>query len=139
MQQERLARLESNLDHIQSAVTDLKAETRALDAKLDVIKDAINKVNTSRALDKVWDQVRGLNQYIDEEKPWEIAKTGDEDHLREVLAYQASCLLEIAELLRPFLPDTAAKIKAVFESGIVKPIDGTLFPKPEPTEKTEKK
>ena len=54
VQQERLARLESNLDHIQSSVTDLKAETRALDAKLDVIKDAINKVNTSRALDKVW-------------------------------------------------------------------------------------
>ena len=84
-----------------------------------------------RALDQIWDQVRGLNQYIDEEKPWDIAKQGDAEHLREVLAYQAGCLLEIADLLVPFLPDTAAKIKAVFETGVVKPIAGTLFPKTE--------
>jgi methionyl-tRNA synthetase len=91
-----------------------------------------------RAMDQIWDQVRGLNQYIDEEKPWELAKAGDEDHLREVLAYQASCLLEIADLLVPFLPDTAEKIKATFASGMVKPIDGTLFPKSEPAAKKKK-
>jgi methionyl-tRNA synthetase len=84
-----------------------------------------------RALDEVWEQVRGLNQYIDEEKPWVIAKDKDEDHLREVLAYLASALLEIAELLEPFLPETAGKIKAVFDEGIVRPIEGTLFPKQE--------
>jgi methionyl-tRNA synthetase len=89
-------------------------------------------------MDQIWDQVRGLNQYIDEEKPWELAKAGDEDHLREVLAYQASCLLEIADLLVPFLPDTAEKIKATFASGMVKPIDGTLFPKSEPAAKKKK-
>ncbi|MEO8104992.1 MAG: methionine--tRNA ligase [Candidatus Saccharibacteria bacterium] len=82
-----------------------------------------------RALDHVWEQVRGLNQYIDEEKPWTIAKTGDEDHLREVLAYLASNLLEIASLLEPFLPETALRIYNVFAEGIVRPIEGTLFPK----------
>jgi methionyl-tRNA synthetase len=82
-----------------------------------------------RALDEVWDQVRGLNQYIDQEKPWEIARSGDEDHLREVLAQQCGDLLEVATLLEPFLPTTAAKIKAVFETGIVKLPETTLFPK----------
>ncbi len=82
-----------------------------------------------KALDEVWEQIRGLNQYIEEEKPWTIAKAGDEDHLREVLAYQAGALLEIAELLEPLLPDTAAKIKAIFAKGIVQPTKGTLFPK----------
>lgn len=83
-----------------------------------------------RALEEVWEQVRGLNQYIEEEKPWEIAKNKDDaDHLREVLAYQASALLQIAELLEPFLPDTAAKIQAVFSEGLIRPIKGTLFPK----------
>ena len=90
---------------------------------------AIADCRFDRALDGVWDQVRGLNQYIDQEKPWEIAKTNDKDHLREVLANQASDLLEIAGLLEPFLPSTAVKIKHVFESGVVKPLDGTLFPK----------
>ena len=82
-----------------------------------------------RALDEVWEQVRGLNQYIDEAKPWMVAKENDEEHLREILAYQASSLIEIATMLEPFLPETATKIKAVFEEGIVRPIDGTLFPK----------
>lgn len=84
-----------------------------------------------RALDEVWEQVRGLNQYIDEEKPWKIAKDGDGDHLREVLAYQAGALLGIAGLLEPFLPETAGKIKIIFGDGVLHPIEGTLFPKHE--------
>lgn len=88
-----------------------------------------------RALDDVWEQVRGLNQYIEQEKPWAVAKTGDKEHLQEVLAYQASCLLEIADLLEPFMPETAAKIKHVFDEGIIRPIKDTLFPKHEATKK----
>ncbi|MGH7158246.1 MAG: methionine--tRNA ligase [Candidatus Saccharimonadales bacterium] len=102
------------------------------------VSEALQQCRFDRALDEIWTQVRGLNQYIDEEKPWEIAKTGDEDHLREVLAYQVGCLLEIADLLVAFLPDTAAKIKSIFQSGMLKPIDGTLFPKSETTEKPKK-
>lgn len=93
--------------------------------------EAMEVCKFDRALDEVWEQVRGLNQYIEEEKPWSIAKAGDEEHLREVLAYQASSLLEIASLLVAFLPDTAAKIQAIFSEGIVRPIEGTLFPKQE--------
>jgi methionyl-tRNA synthetase len=92
-------------------------------------QEAINACHFDRALDRVWDQVRGLNQYIDQEKPWEIAKLGDMDHLREVLAAQVADLLEIAKLLTPFLPETAEKITAIFGSGIVKPLETTLFPK----------
>ena len=92
---------------------------------------ALEQCKFDRALDEVWEQVRGLNQYIDETKPWQINKDGDADHLREVLAYQVSCLLEIAELLAPFMPETAQKIRHVFEDGVVRPIDGTLFPRKE--------
>lgn len=92
-------------------------------------EEALAACRFDRALDEVWEQVRGLNQYIDQEKPWMIAKENDADHLREILAYQASSLLGIATLLEPFLPETAAKIKAVFSEGIVRPIAGTLFPK----------
>lgn len=91
--------------------------------------EAIENCHFDRALDEVWEQVRGLNQYIDEEKPWEINKQGDTEHLREVLAYQVSCLLEIADLLVPFLPGTAAKIQEAFAEGLVNPIEGTLFPR----------
>jgi methionyl-tRNA synthetase len=92
-------------------------------------QQAIAECHFDRALDEVWERVRGLNQYIDEEKPWTIAKEGDEEHLREVLANQASDLLQIADLLEPFMPDTAVKIRNVFKDGVVRPIEGTLFPK----------
>lgn len=97
-------------------------------------EEAIEACRFDRALDEVWEQVRGLNQYIDEEKPWVIAKEDDPDHLREVLAYQASALLSIANLLEPFLPDTSSKIKGIFGQGKVVPIEGTLFPKHEASE-----
>lgn len=95
-------------------------------------RDALENCKFDRALDEVWEKVRGLNQYIDEEKPWEIHKTGDADHLREVLAYQASSLLQIADLLVPFLPDTATKISDLFNEGVIRPIKGSLFPRKDP-------
>ena len=90
---------------------------------------ALEDCKFDRALDEVWLQVRGLNQYIDETKPWGIAKTGDKEHLQDVLAYQVSCLLEIAELLAPFMPETAKKIQLIFAEGFLRPQEGTLFPR----------
>jgi len=92
---------------------------------------AMEECKFDRALDEAWEQVRGLNQYIEEQKPWEIAKGNDAAHLREVLAYQASCLLQIADLLEPFMPQTAVKIKHIFAEGVLRPSEGTLFPKTE--------
>ncbi len=93
------------------------------------VEEAIEQCRFDRALDEIWNQVRGLNQYIDEEKPWSLAKAGDVEHLREVLAYQVACLLEIADLLTPFLPETSAKIQGIFAEGTLHPIAGTLFPR----------
>ena len=96
---------------------------------------ALDQYHFDKALDHIWEQVRGLNQYIEEEKPWELNKRGEKEHLQEVLAYQVSCLLEIAELLQPFLPETALKIRHVFEEGFIRLTEGTLFPRieePEP-------
>ena len=91
--------------------------------------EAIAVCHFDRALDHVWEQVRGLNQFIDQEKPWEIAKTKDEEHLREVLSQQVGDLLEIAALLAPFLPTTSARIQQLFDDGLVHPQASTLFPK----------
>jgi methionyl-tRNA synthetase len=90
---------------------------------------AIEDCRLDKALDAVWLQIRGLNQYIEETKPWEVAKTDDKAHLQEVLAYQVGSIIEIADLLVPFLPTTAEKIKAIFESGTIKTPKTTLFPK----------
>ena len=91
--------------------------------------EALEQCKFDRALESVWSQVRGLNQLIDTHKPWEIAKSGDAEHLREVLADLVSDILEIADLLEPFMPSTAVKIRGIFETGLIRPLDGTLFPR----------
>lgn len=111
--------------YLQGVITEIPA------AEHDIAQyeEALDACRFDRALDEVWEQVRGLNQYIDQEKPWVIAKDKDPAHLREVLAYQASSLLSIAHLLEPFMPETAAKITAIFSADIIGPVEGTLFPK----------
>jgi len=91
--------------------------------------EALEKCRFDKALEEVWELIRGLNRYIEEQKPWEIAKNGETDHLREILAYQVSCILQVSELLQPFMPTTTLKIRHMFEEGIVHPINGTLFPR----------
>jgi methionyl-tRNA synthetase len=91
---------------------------------------AMEDCRFDKALEEVWEQVRGINKYIEEQKPWEIAKT-DSEHLKEVLAYQVSALLQIADLLEPFMPGSAQKIQGIFNEGVIRPIEGTLFPKKE--------
>jgi methionyl-tRNA synthetase len=79
--------------------------------------------------------VRSLNQYLEHVKPWEIAKQREKDpeaagHLEEVLAHAVSTLLQIADLLTPFMPATADAIRNLFESGVVPSGQASpLFPK----------
>jgi methionyl-tRNA synthetase len=82
-----------------------------------------------RALDYIWVKVRELNVYLEEVKPWELAKTGDNEHLQEVLAYAAASLRQIATLLWPFLPQTSEAITKIFEGTTVSKYSGVLFPK----------
>ena len=92
-------------------------------------KEFMDNCRFDRALDEVWAQIKGINQYIDETKPWEIAKEDDQDHLREVLAYITSSILEVSTLLMPFMPNTALVIKELFESDNITPPEKALFPR----------
>jgi len=96
--------------------------------------EAMENLEFNKAIDEVWNMVRSLNQYIDNVKPWEVAKGIGKDpeaepHLNEILAHCSGALLQIADLLIPFLPGTAANIHQIFESGVIKPSEAVLFPK----------
>jgi methionyl-tRNA synthetase len=97
-------------------------------------RDAMNSLNFNEALDHVWMMVRSLNQYLESVKPWEVAKTRETDpdsaaHLTEILATAVGTLMQIADQLVPFTPHTADVIHKMFETGVVVPQEGVLFPK----------
>jgi methionyl-tRNA synthetase len=93
--------------------------------------EAMESLQLDRALAEAWSLVRGLNQFIDQEKPWVLAKGGEADagQLSEVLAHAVTDLRQIADLIEPFLPPTAQKIRATFEGDRVHSEVGVLFPR----------
>lgn len=89
--------------------------------------ELMDKFEYSKAFDCVWNKIQGLNRKIDEEKPWSLAKNGKTEELNSCMVGLIYGLLEVNEMLRPFLPDAAEKIAAVFTDPI-EPGE-PLFPK----------
>lgn len=97
-------------------------------------REAMAEFEFNKALDITWNTVRALNQYLENVKPWMIAKQLGKDpdaesHLAEVLAHSASTLSQIADFITPFMPSTAEKIHQMFDSGVVPNTIEPLFPK----------
>lgn len=64
----------------------------------------------SEGLEYIGDIVRSANKYIEETKPWELAKTNSEK-FESVMKKLLEDLERIAFLLSPFLPETSEKIR----------------------------
>ena len=90
--------------------------------------EAMENLQFDRALDFVFTQIQSLNQYIEQQKPWEVAKE-DQLHLAEILGYLVGSLLQIANLLEPFMPTTAKIIHDSFDKEIITVPETSLFPK----------
>src|SRR5215211_2144116 len=100
------------------------------------------------ALDEIWQRVRGLNGYVQEQQPWQLAKDPAEaERLDAVLLGVAEGLRVVSLLLWPFVPTAAERLldalgaedrsveAAKFGSGVGGATLGELgqlFPKVEP-------
>ncbi len=101
---------------------------------IKMYKEHMSDLKFNRAIDETWSMVRELNVYIENVKPWQVAKDAERDpeekeHLDAILAYACGSLLQIADLLMPFLPTTAKTMHDVFGTGVVKLPETVLFPK----------
>lgn len=126
-----IQRVASMINKYQAGVI---GESEQTEHDMTLYHQAMENLEFNRALDEVWNMVRSLNQYIDNVKPWDVAKGIGKDaeaepHLAEILAHCAGALLQIGDLLVPFLPQTAETIHSIFESGVVTLPEGVLFPK----------
>jgi len=90
---------------------------RFFDSGKDVAIDSLNKSELFESLVLVW-RLIGItgNKYIDNSKPWELAKT-DKKKLEQVLSNLLFCISEVANLIAPFLPETSEKIKNQIKTG----------------------
>ena len=79
-----------------------------LDKRIEVKMDTLE---VGAALDEIFDLLRRSNKYVDETMPWVLAKDpNNSDRLQTVLYNLLESIRVSANLIRPFLPETADKI-----------------------------
>jgi methionyl-tRNA synthetase len=74
-------------------------------------KKALEEFRFNDALAAVWEKVKSTDQFVSDKKPWTLK----DNELATVLETAIQQIVEIATLLRPFLPETAGKILDQFK------------------------
>tara|TARA_Y100000310_G_C20698841_1_gene827788 strand:- start:1127 stop:2557 length:1431 start_codon:yes stop_codon:yes gene_type:complete len=87
------------------------------------VRQALDEFQFSVALDKIWEIIHFCDRYIEEKRPWEESPSQ-----KEIIGDLLLALSHIAELLQPFLPETAEKIATQLKQGRGDP----LFPRISP-------
>lgn len=122
----RVAKLAENAGFENSSnVTDFSSVV----GKNEAYKKAFESLKLNEAIDAVLIKVGQADKYIDEHKPWELAKDeSKKGALTNVLRHLVNEINEVATLLQPFLPETSEKILAQYSQKHIK-AQAPLFPR----------
>jgi methionyl-tRNA synthetase len=75
------------------------------------VQELLDRVELTQALDAVWRRVRRLNRYVEEARPWDLAKDdGAAERLDQVLYSLTEGIRVITLLVLPYMPETAARL-----------------------------
>lgn len=78
----------------------------------DALKMNDGGVQFNTALATIWEGITAADKYINENKPWELQKSGDAERIRTVISNVAEAIRIVTVLISPFMPKTAEKIWA---------------------------
>jgi len=89
------------------------AETRALIHSLKSdIEEGFVELQFSQMLERIWEVVRAGNRYVEEKKPWKLAKDPDAEAELSTTLYNLAELLRVVSVyIEPFMPTTAASMR----------------------------
>ena len=103
---------------------ELRAKTKALTGEL---KKTIPQFDFVTALSKIWEVIGLANKYIEDAKPWALAKDNKADELAAVIINLLLALKTVSAAIHPFMPETADRIDSQLPSRLTKPTP--LFPR----------
>ena len=90
--------------------------------------ELMDRFEFTNAINKAWGMIQDVNRHIEEQKPWQLAKT-DPEQARASLTGLVKELLVANHHLKPFLP-VAETVESIFTgSGQILPPETPLFPK----------
>jgi methionyl-tRNA synthetase len=81
------------------------------DGAADRVRELLDRSELTQALEEIWKLVRRLNQYVEETRPWDLAKEdGERERLDQVLYNLAEGLRVTTLLLHPYMPETSGRL-----------------------------
>jgi methionyl-tRNA synthetase len=87
------------------------------DGLAERVAERIDRVELTPALDDIWQRVRRLNRYVEEQAPWQLAKDPERAaDLDRVLRTLTEGLRVVTVLLSPWIPGAADKLLAALDS-----------------------
>ncbi|MGB1474470.1 MAG: methionine--tRNA ligase, partial [Candidatus Puniceispirillaceae bacterium] len=112
--QRTLSLVFKNLDGVIPAFPEpLQPEDAALieaaDGLLEAVRAEMDKQAFHEALRLIWEVIAKANRYIDQTAPWALKKT-DPARMAEVLAVLLETIRQLAILIQPIMPASAAKL-----------------------------
>lgn len=87
---------------------------------METLQQYMSNYRFDEAMDYIWAEIAHLDAFITEEEPYKLIKSDDLNQVEEAkqaVAYLVLRLYDIAAMLSPFMPETAAEIKRIIESG----------------------
>jgi methionyl-tRNA synthetase len=83
-----------------------------------IVRELLDRAELTQALEGIWARVRRLNRYVEEQRPWDLAKdASDADRLDRVLYNLAEGARVLALLLYPFMPETSGRLLEALAEG----------------------
>jgi methionyl-tRNA synthetase len=106
----------------------IRAKIEALDQKIAGNLGTAGDYNFSATLEGIWELINMANKYIEDTKPWNLAKENKTSELGEFILVLVDAIKKIEYVISPFMPDTAAAIGAQFQKDCIKK-EKPLFPR----------
>jgi methionyl-tRNA synthetase len=81
----------------------------SVDALPGKVRDAVERLAFTEALEEIWKLIRAANAYIDHQAPWALRKS-DPARMETVLRVLVDAIRTIGFLLQPFMPGAMAAL-----------------------------
>jgi methionyl-tRNA synthetase len=90
----------------------------ALEGIDGTVRELLDRAEHTQALEAIWSRVRRLNRYVEEARPWDLAKDdGHAERLDQVLYNLAEGIRVLAMLLHAYMPETSGRLLDALAEG----------------------
>jgi methionyl-tRNA synthetase len=83
-----------------------------------LVREQLDRFQITAALEVIWSRVRRLNRYVEEQRPWDLAKDSSQaERLDTVLYSLAEGVRVLALLLLAYMPETSGRLLDALAEG----------------------